>query len=123
APHQARSRLVTAGDVVLVGVEPVPVPVGGEPGAHVVHGRARLALADPDAEQRLTARSQREPALLEGIAAEVLDRAGRAVVDELGEDPARDVDAGELLEGDRVLDVPHAPRPRMLSDGYAERGG
>ena len=112
-----------AGDVVLVRVEPVAVTVGGEPGAHVVHGRAGLALADPDAEEGLAAGREREPALFERVGAEVLDRTGRAVVDELGEDRARDVGARELLEGDGGLDVAHAHAAVLLAHGDAEQVG
>ena len=53
-------------------------------------------------------RRERQPALLHRVGAEVLDRAGRAVEDQLGEDRARHVGAGELLEHDRGLDVAHA---------------
>ncbi len=52
-PHEARPRLVAAGDVVLVGVEPVAVAVGRESGPHVADGRTGLGLGDADAEEGL----------------------------------------------------------------------
>ena len=110
APHEARDRLVPAGDVVLVRVEPEAVAVGREPGAHVADRGAGFGLADADAEQAVAARGGREPAVAELVGAEVLDRARRSVEDQLGEDRARHVGAAQLLEHDRGLDVAEARR-------------
>ena len=112
-----------AGHVVLVGVEAEAVAVGGEPGAHVADRRAGLGLADADAEQPVAARGDRQPAVLQRVGAEVLDRAGRPVEDELGEDRARHVGARELLEHDRGLDVAEAGAAPLLADRDAEQLG
>ncbi len=123
APDEACGRLVAAGDVVLVGVQPVAVAIGGEPSAHVVDRGAGFGLADPDAEQRLTGRGEGQPAFLECFRAEVLDGPRRAVEGELGEDGARHVGAGELLQDDRRLDVAHPHPAVLLVDGDAEQVG
>ena len=123
APHQAHARLVAAGDVVLVRVEPEAVAVGREPGAHVADRAAGLGLADADAEQAVAARRDRQPAILHRVVAEVLDRARRTVEDELGEDRARHVGAGELLEHDRGLDVAEPGAAPALTDRDAEQLG
>ena len=60
---------------------------------------------------------------LSGSDAEVLDRPRRAVEGELGEDRARDVGAGELLEDDRGLDVAHAHAAVLLADRDPEQVG
>ncbi len=112
APDEAATRLVAAGDVVLVRVQAVAVAVGLQARAHVGDGGPGFGLADPDAEEAFTARGDREPPLLHRVVAEVLDRAGWAVERQLGEDRARDVDASELLEDDRGLDVAH-PHPAV----------
>ena len=57
------------------------------------------------------------------VGAEVLDRARRAVEDQLGEDRARHVGAGELLEHDRGLDVAEAGAAPLLADRDAEQLG
>ncbi len=69
-------------------------------------------------------RGHRQPAILERVRPEVLDGAWRAVEGELGEDRARDVGPGELLEHDRGLDVahPHAAVGRVDRDAE-EVGG
>ena len=59
APHQTGHGLVATGDVVLVGVEPVSVAVGGEMGPHGGGGRAGVGLGDADAEE-LTRRRPEE---------------------------------------------------------------
>ena len=114
---------MAAGHVVLVGVEAEAVAVGGEPGAHVADRRAGFGLADADAEQAVAARRGREPAVAELVGAEVLDRARRAVEDELGEDRARHVGAAELLEHDRGFDVAEAGAAPLLADRDAEQLG
>ena len=65
----------------------------------------------------------REPAVAELVGAEVLDRARRAVEDELGEDRARHVGAAELLEHDRGFDVAEAGAAPLLADRDAEQLG
>ena len=112
---------MTAGDVILVGVEPEAVTVGGEAGAHVTDGRAGLGLADADAEETVAARRDREPAIAELVGAQVFDRAGRTVEDELGQDRARHVGAGKLLEHDRRLDVAEAGTTPAFADRDAEQ--
>ena len=57
------------------------------------------------------------------VVAEVLDRARRTVEDELGEDRARHVGAGELLEHDRGLDVAEPGAAPPLADRDAEQVG
>ena len=64
-----------------------------------------------------------QPPLLQRLVAEVLDRPGRAVERELGEDRARHVGPGELLEDDRRLDVAHAHAAVLLVDRDAEEVG
>ena len=85
--------------------------------------RAGLGLADADAEQPLAARGDRQPPVLQRVGAEVLDRAGRPVEDELGEDRARHVGARELLEHDRGLDVAEPGAAPLLADRDAEQLG
>ena len=111
------------GDVVLVRVEAEAVAVGREPGAHVPDGAAGFGLADPDAEQAVAARRDRQPAVLHRVVPEVLDRTGRTVEDQLGEDRARDVGAGELFEHDRGLDVAEPGAAPALADRDAEQLG
>ena len=123
APHEARDRLVAAGHVVLVGVEAEAVTVGGEAGAHVADRASGLGLADADAEQAFAARRDGQPAVLHRVVAEVLDRARRAVEDELGEDRARHVGARELFEHDRSLDVAEPGAAPALTDRDAEQLG
>ena len=69
------------------------------------------------------ARRDRQPPVPQRVGAEVLDRARRAVEDELGEDRARHVGAGELLEHDRGLDVAQAGAAPLLADRDAEQLG
>ena len=69
------------------------------------------------------ARGDRQPAVAQRVGAEVLDRARRPVEDELGEDRARHVGAGELLEHDRGLDVAEAGAAPPLADRDAEQLG
>ena len=71
----------------------------------------------------VAARGDRQPAVLHRVVAEVLDRARRAVEDELGEDRARHVGAGELLEHDRGLDVAEPGAAPVLADRDAEQVG
>src|SRR5262249_12659044 len=123
APHEARSRLVPTGHVVLVGVEAVALAVGREASAHVVDSGAGFALADADAEEALAGSGEREPAILERGTAEVLDGPWRPVVDELSENRARDVHPGKLFERDRGLDVAHSHAAVLLADGDAEQVG
>ena len=82
--HQTRQATgpVAAGDVVLVGLEPVTVAVGGEPGPHGGGGRAGVGLGDPDAEE-LAGRGLRQPGRPHGLVAQVLDGPGRSVEDQL----------------------------------------
>ena len=75
APHQTGHGLVAAGDVVLVGVEPPPVAVGGEMGPHGGGGRAGVGLGDADAEE-LPGRGLGQPPGSQGVVAEVLDGTG-----------------------------------------------
>ena len=112
-----------AGYVVLVRVEPESVAVRGQPGAHVADRGSGLRLADADAEQPVAARGGRQPAVAHLVAAEVLDRTRGAVEDELGEDGARDVGAGQLLEHDRGFDVAETGAAPPLADGDAEQVG
>ena len=122
APHQAGHRLVPAGDVVLVGVEPPAVAVGGEVRPHGGGGRAGIGLGDADAEQ-LPGGGLRQPPGAQGVVAEVLDGAGRPVEDQLAQDGARHVDAGDLLEDDGRLDVAHAHAAVLLAHGDGEQLG
>ena len=92
-------------------------------GAHVTDRRAGLGLADTDAEQSVTAGRDRQPAVTQLVGAEVLDRPRRAVEDELGQDRARHVGAGELLEHDRGFDVAQARAAPLLADGDPEQLG
>src|SRR5437762_1923514 len=71
----------------------------------------------------LVARGDRQPAVLQRVVAEVLDRARRSVEDELGEDRARYVGAGELFEDDRGLDVAQSGAAPAFTDRDAEQLG
>ena len=51
----------------------------------------------------------------------MLDGAGRAVEDQLGEDGAGHVGAGQLFENDGTLDVAHTHAAVVLADGDAEQ--
>ena len=53
----------------------------------------------------------------------MLDRAGRTVEDQLGENRARHVAARQLFEHDRSLDVTEAGAAPLLADGDAEQLG
>ena len=98
-----------AGDVVLVGVEPpAAVVVLYKVAAHQVGRRPRVGFGDPDAEQAFARSRQREPPLLEAVGPEMFDGARRAVIDQLAEDGAGDVDACQFFEDDPGLDVAHA---------------
>ena len=92
--------------VVLVAVEtPATGAVVGQGGAHVLDRRAGVGLGDADAQDRLAVRHLGQPAILQRVAAEVLDAPGRAVERELQADRRRHVGAGDLLQHDRRLDV------------------
>ena len=114
---------MAAGDVVLVRIESETVAVGRQPGAHVADGAPRFGLADADAEQTFAARRDRQPAVFHRVVAEVLDRARWSVEDELSEDRARHVGAGELLQHDRGLDVAESRTAPTFADRDAEQVG
>jgi hypothetical protein len=123
APHEARDRFVAARHVVLVGVEAEALAVGRQARPHVTDRRARFRLADADAEQPLAARGDRQPAVAQRIGAEMLDRARGTVEDQLGEDRARHVGPGQLLQHDRRFDIAETRAAPSLADRDAEELG
>ena len=123
APHQTRCCVMTTSHIVLVRREPVAVAVLLELRAHQRHCAPGLGLRDADAEQPVTARCERQPALLHGVVAEVLDGTWGAVEDELRDDRRRDVGPAELLQHDRGLDVTETGAPVLLAHRDGKQAG
>ena len=124
APDQDPRGHVAERRVVLVAVEPPAArPVGHQRAAHVLDGRAGVGLGDADAHDGLAVGHLRQPPVLQGVAAEVLDPPGRPVEGQLAADGRGHVVAGDLLQHDGRLDVTESQPTPLLADGHPEQVG